>query len=370
MVKFLRSFQDVNDVDCIYTSIVDNPNKAFIYVVDAAYEDACMPGVADPLYEMNQGLLTDPSIGFPAYITDTPEYGWLVTAGAPVFAADGTVICYAMVDISMNEIRAEQRTFTGGMISVMAVLTLIVALISILLADRAAIQPLQKLTRASREYQKDASLESHVFENLDIHTGDEIEQLAESMAQMERNLNTQITEITDISDELYKTQTLAVKDALTGIRNKRGYNREEERLQEEINAGDARFGLAMIDLNFLKQTNDLYGHEKGDIALKRIADLICRIFLHSPVFRIGGDEFIVVLENNDLDKVEELTAEFYDELRKQEENPDLEPWEKISASLGYAIYDPEIDHIVEDVFRRADQAMYKKKVEMKAVRTV
>lgn len=83
----LRSIQDVNDVDCLYLATIDIPTESFIYLVDGAYEDACPPGCIDPVYEENRDLLTDPTIGFPPYITNTEPYGWLVTAGTPVYDA-------------------------------------------------------------------------------------------------------------------------------------------------------------------------------------------------------------------------------------------------------------------------------------------
>jgi diguanylate cyclase (GGDEF)-like protein len=368
ILEYLRSIQDVNEVDCIYLMMVIPEKKAGVYVVDAAYEDACDPGVADPIYEVNKAVLTDPTIGFPAYITDTPEYGWLVTSGTPVYSESGNVMCYAMTDIPMNEVRARERGFLGSIIALMIFLTLLVAIISIYLADRTMIVPLQILTKASKDYQKEKKLESHIFENMNIQTGDELEELANSMEQMEAALNTQVRNLTRISDELYITQNLAVKDPLTGIRNKLGFNREEERLEREIRDREARFGLAMIDLNFLKRINDQYGHAKGDLALKKISALICHVFAHSPVFRFGGDEFVVVLENNDLDKIDNLIEEFYQETKKLAEDDSIPPWEKVSASIGYAIYDPQKDKSVDDVFRRADKAMYRKKTAMKAVR--
>jgi len=59
-----------------------------------------------------------------------------------------------------------------------------------------------------------------------------------------------------------------------------------------------------------------------------------------------------------------LTAEFHQRLKALEKE-DLEPWEKVSASIGYALYDPKLDNSVDDVFRRADQDMYQKKKKMK-----
>ena len=96
----LRNVQDVNDVDCLYVVYVDVPLESAVYVVDAAYDDPCPPGCFDPIYSFNSRLLEDPTVGFPAYITNTDEYGWLVTAGAPIYDKNGSVIAYAIARTS------------------------------------------------------------------------------------------------------------------------------------------------------------------------------------------------------------------------------------------------------------------------------
>ena len=98
----------------------------------------------------------------------------------------------------------------------------------------------------------------------------------------------------------------------------------------------------MVDLNFLKRINDTYGHEQGNIAIKKLCYIVCHVFEHSPVFRIGGDEFVIILENDDYKNIESLIKEFND-----------------NAS---------IDSSAANVFKRADKAMYNRKREMKAIR--
>lgn len=68
----------------------------------------------------------------------------------------------------------------------------------------------------------------------------------------------------------------------------------------------------MIDLNYLKLINDNFGHDKGNIAIKKICNIVCVTFKHSPVFRIGGDEFVVILENEDYDNIHTLIKQFRD----------------------------------------------------------
>ena len=148
------------------------------------------------------------------------------------------------------------------------------------------------------------------------------------------------------------------------------YDKEIRRVEGDLqNDSEKKFGIAMVDLNFLKKINDTYGHEQGNIAIKKLCRLVCVIFAHSPVFRIGGDEFVVVLENSDYRNIDDLIAQFNGQLDEMARDEALEPWERISAAIGVAFYDPAADSSAENVFKRADKAMYIRKKEMKAVRS-
>ena len=94
--------------------------------------------------------------------------------------------------------------------------------------------------------------------------------------------------------------------------------------------------------------------------IKKASELICRVFKHSPVFRIGGDEFAVVLQNEDYQNRKELTELFdknADEIRALAENK----WEQVSVSLGMAEYNSQSDTSIDDVIHRADKTMYENK---------
>ena len=99
-----------------------------------------------------------------------------------------------------------------------------------------------------------------------------------------------------------------------------------------------------------------------------LSSVICEVFAHSPVFRIGGDEFAIVLKNNDYYNVDALVKEFNTRLELIAADTEREPWERITAAFGYAIFDSNIDLCADDVFRRADKSMYERKKAMKATR--
>lgn len=210
----------------------------------------------------------------------------------------------------------------------------------------------------------------------DITGNDEINDLAIQTSLMISEMHSYTQSILDKNRKLTEAQEkirsaneLANKDSLTGIRNKTAYDNEVIRIESLIrNEGFSKFGIAMIDLNYLKNINDTYGHDKGNIAIKTICMLVCKNFSHSPIFRIGGDEFVAILENSDYDEADALVEKFRNTLSEIDTDDSLEPWEKVSAAIGYTMYDPASDTGVKSVFERADGLMYENKKAMKAAR--
>ena len=149
---------------------------------------------------------------------------------------------------------------------------------------------------------------------------------------------------------------MAYTDPLTGVKNKQAYMDYESGLDDRIKAGKvAEFGILVCDLNGLKNINDTLGHEAGDCYIKDACEFICRRFKHSPVYRIGGDEFAVILEGEDYRRRNAVLSEFN---RHVEDN--LENGGPIIAA-GMSEYIPEKDDCVMRVFKRADNDMYERK---------
>ena len=121
-----------------------------------------------------------------------------------------------------------------------------------------------------------------------------------------------------------------------------------------------RFALGVFDCDDLKAVNDLFGHDKGDIYLETAARMIREVFGENSVFRIGGDEFSVILSDDDYMNRAALIERFNAACESINASTDNR-WEQVHISMGFAEYDPTHDIDVYDVVRRADKAMYDNK---------
>ena len=198
-----------------------------------------------------------------------------------------------------------------------------------------------------------------------VQRNDEIGDITSRMNEMVDRLNFTINELSSTQQHADAMSRLATRDSLTGIRNKTAYTEQARILDEGIALGNCEFGLAMIDLNNLKLINDLYGHAKGDEAIIKLSRIICDVFSHSPVFRIGGDEFVVVLQDSSYNDAASLVARFESRIGAVSRNDQLDPWKRVSAAIGYALFDKATDANAQSVLDRADQEMYKHKRAMK-----
>ncbi len=168
----------------------------------------------------------------------------------------------------------------------------------------------------------------------------------------------------ELLQSLSMANEFARKDGLTGTRNKTAYHEYEKGLEQELYENkDLKFGIVICDLNDLKLINDTQGHKAGDEYIKSACKLICRAFAHSPVFRVGGDEFAVVLKGQDYVERGNLMDSFR---RQIEENIRIGNGALVAS--GMAEYQSDSDRSVDDVFKRADSRMYEDKVHIKELK--
>ena len=152
---------------------------------------------------------------------------------------------------------------------------------------------------------------------------------------------------------------MANTDSMTGVRNKHAYTDAETYLNQMIkdNLID-KLGIIVCDINGLKHVNDTKGHAAGDQLIKDASSLICEHFNHGAVYRIGGDEFAVILQEKGFDTMHEVLADIN---REVEENLKKN---KVVVSVGYSELTSD-DQLVHDVFERADKMMYERKQQLK-----
>ena len=250
------------------------------------------------------------------------------------------------VTVPWGEINSVWQGLISRTLFFSLIILLLASFVMMRFADRIT-KPLHRLTNAARQV-----ADGNYDVVLDDTDDDEIGMLTRTFKGLVENTKANI-------DTLNRKVYI---DALTAVRNKAGYGAYMQKMQDllDSSAQKPEFAIGVFDCDNLKHINDFYGHDKGDIYIKKASQLICRTFQHSPVFRIGGDEFAVILENDDFRDREKLFAQFRKERAEIRASAEHE-WEQANISMGAAVYDPETDPAVIDVARRADKAMYENK---------
>ncbi len=171
----------------------------------------------------------------------------------------------------------------------------------------------------------------------------------------------EIDEKEEYDREIGSFKRMAYKDPLTNVKSSTAYNESKAVYDDRIRAGELEdFGMVVFDVNNLKYINDTKGHEAGDRYIRQGSRLICNTFKHSPVFRIGGDEFAVFLEGDDYRKRGVLMTLFND---KVDNNMRCDG---VIVSAGMCIFEPDKDKCFDDLFKRADYKMYERKKYLKS----
>ncbi len=155
-------------------------------------------------------------------------------------------------------------------------------------------------------------------------------------------------------EKLAVVQNMAEIDSLTGIKNKNAYKERENLMNRRIIEGrQPEFAIIVLDVNNLKEINDTLGHEAGDRCICDACNIICQTFKRSPVYRIGGDEFVVISQDEDYEHTEKLV----DIIAKHNEEAVVNGG--IVIACGMAKFENDVD--VMSVFKRADKLMYDNK---------
>ncbi len=177
------------------------------------------------------------------------------------------------------------------------------------------------------------------------------------------NIEAEYQEKAEQKKNLQSAERMARRDELTGIKNKNAFTEQSQIMDNRIKSERdyLKFGIVMCDVNDLKIINDTRGHSFGDEAIQRTSRMICDVFKHSPVFRVGGDEFVAIISDHDYEQRETLL-----EILKEESYQNKLTRTGPVVACGMAIFEPDNDKEFADVFKRADSSMYENKKEIKS----
>lgn len=174
-----------------------------------------------------------------------------------------------------------------------------------------------------------------------------------SLEEMLRRTRQQSLELGDAKRKIYT-------DPLTGVGSKQAYIEDTEELHRRIRSGTVEdFAVIVFDINDLKEINDTMGHDTGDVYIYTASMLISEFFSRSPVYRIGGDEFVVILEGEPYDNRKEQLSSFDCQIENNLRTG------KVVISSGMSEYRKGEDKRYRDVFERADLQMYRRKRALK-----
>ena len=250
----------------------------------------------------------------------------------------------------VKEVNAGQREL--GVLLVLATVVLLMVFSAITIVEvRNVTDPLRRLAAAARELGRgnyDAALPPE--------GKDEVGELTAAFQRMREHMKHTFSDL----------NSLAYTDALTGVKNKAAFDVSVDLLDEAIcrDGADTRFACVIFDCNRLKRINDAHGHEFGDIYLRTASEVLAAVYARSTVFRIGGDEFAVLLQGEDYAERGALLRKF-DRRAEAVNAAAKQPWETVSLSRGMAEFVPGADADVLAVLRRADQRMYEDKRQFK-----
>lgn len=356
----------------------------YLYIVahgdkDAEYDMYLVDDKENPIYETGyyeerEAELRGVDIAnLPEPTISNGDWGWLCSDFKPVYASDGECVCIVGCDIGMDDVMAERQHLMRMLAVGALIFTSVILAAAFVFINRTIVTPLHSMTDEMKKFTPSEKLsyqEAGVID-LDIKSRDEINEIYQGIRNMqihiidylkdkqkaEMDLRHKDEQIDQLSMETYK-------DALTGVGNKAAYLKRISELNRQQATENLEYAMVMVDINNLKAINDEHGHRAGDQYIKGCCHMICEVFKRSPIYRIGGDEFAVLLLNSDYVNRKELCEQLKADYERTSAQRDVSPWLRYSAAVGMAERAAD-DNSAELVFRRADEAMYRDKVRIK-----
>lgn len=310
-----------------------------------------------------------------AFVLNQSEWGIDYTLARPLINSAGEHYGLLCADVSVDELNTVVYRNININITIIIASAVLFTVLLLIWIHYTVISPIKRLEESVATFAKVSTGKRDpnelVFTPPEIRTRNEVYSLSQTMVKLSEDMRDYVKGLVEAEDENMDLQAhvtemnaIAYQDALTKVKNKAAYDQKKEELKEEIANNTAQFAMVMVDLNGLKEINDRYGHENGNTYIVSASDMVCQVFKHSPVYRVGGDEFVVVVQDKDYQEKDRLVNELKKRFAESVERKSADPWRRCSAAVGMAVYQAGDD--VDKVFNRADQEMYRVKAAMKA----
>ena len=343
------------DLEDEYT---ENPNQVSIDWVGSTYI------ALEPFASLIDELLTSKE---PIYETAYSEDdGYLLSFAKPIFDENGKYVASACVDFSMEEMHRQNIRFILILSGILVVVGFAILLIlTVFELQRMIARPLNRISKAvsafKHDTEEDLSNNLETLSALDIRTNNEIGVLYDALLSAEKDSLYYLTnfkkaeiEIHSKDEKISELGAMALRDSMTNVGNKTAFTKRISDLDDTD-----EYGIVLMDANNLKMINDTYGHEAGDAYIKGCCEVLCNTFTHSPVFRIGGDEFAVILKGRDYKLRAALMQEIKEKFERIWVEKEYDPPHRYSCSLGMA--DSTTCSTTRETIKTADELMYEDK---------
>lgn len=265
-------------------------------------------------------------------------------------------------DAPYNEIKEEQENikkpenFTKKLNSIASIIDKkLLEIIESLDSHTVSLDNRSDIIRASHDEMDIDRLSQTVLDILS-----ELQELKNQNRLLKEDLSSYHAEILVLQDELKIARIEADFDFLTGLANRRRFERATADLLRDYKEKNYPFSLVFIDLDNFKQINDTYGHPLGDIILKEVAKIL-KTYLrtNSISARLGGEEFAILLPGSEINE----TLNISERLRSIIENRDisLNDSKKINFTASFGVTSATKEDTVSSLLKRVDDALYEAK---------
>lgn len=186
-----------------------------------------------------------------------------------------------------------------------------------------------------------------------VQPSDDILTLSVKATPLDPKNNQSVVVMSDIT-QLVELHDQSQTDPLTRAGNRRSFDFQIKNAIQNVSQNQSPLGFVIFDIDDFKLINDQFGHATGDIVLKSITNLSFEVLGHKRIlYRVGGEEFVIILEDTDMQKVEAICESIRDKVEKCTIDP------QVTLSFGATLF--EESDTVESIYKRADKALYEAK---------